>query len=114
MNKHIYAERDRPLRLDLQGAFIRRTDLSDANLQEANLAEADLSGASLRGADMRNARLAGTILKGADLRGVKNLTVEQLSDAIVDKHTLLPDYISPAQLKSKQRRGGAARRAQPM
>jgi uncharacterized protein YjbI with pentapeptide repeats len=111
MNKQIQAEPKRPLRLDLQGAFIRRTDLSDANLEGANLTEADLSGAVLRGANMRNAKLVGTVLKGADLRGVKNLTIEQLSAAIVDEHTLLPDYIARAQLKPKRRRSGAMQRS---
>lgn len=76
--------------LDLHGAFLRRTDLTDATLVRANLSGADLTNASLRGADLRDALLTGTILKGADLRGVKNLTAAQLGEAIIDERTLLP------------------------
>lgn len=82
-----------PLTLDLSGAFARRTDFSGANLQRANLSGADLTKAILRGANLKDANLRGTILRGADLRDVKNLTKGQLSEAIVDAETLLPDYL---------------------
>lgn len=82
-----------PYRVDLHGAFIRRTDLSGASLVGANFAGADAKGASFRGADFKDAILDGAVLKGADLRDVKNLTVEQLSRAVIDDTTTLPDYI---------------------
>lgn len=79
--------------LDLHGAFIRRTDLSGANLTRANLSGADCTGASFRGADFRGANLKGTILRGADLTGAKNLTWEQLAEAVIDETTVLPSYL---------------------
>jgi uncharacterized protein YjbI with pentapeptide repeats len=86
-------------KLDLHGAFVRRTNLSNANLKRANLSGADASGAIFRGADFEHARLAGTVLKGADLTGAKNLTEEQLVSAIIDEHTVLPNYIDRSKLR---------------
>lgn len=86
--------------LDISGAFVRRTDLSGASLRGANLAGADASNASFRNADFEGAVLDGTILKGADLSGAKNLTVQQLSRAIVDRQTILPAYIDHDLLRS--------------
>lgn len=84
--------------LNVHGAFIRRTNLSNANLQGADLSQADASGASFKHADFKGARLAGTILRGADLTGAVNLTEEQLASAIIDEHTVLPTYIDQAKL----------------
>ncbi len=85
--------------LDLSGAFVRRTNLSGASLRGANLAGADATNASFRKADFEGAVLDGTILKGADLTGAKNLTVQQLSRAIVDRLTILPAYIDQDALR---------------
>ncbi|HEX3882557.1 MAG TPA: pentapeptide repeat-containing protein [Stellaceae bacterium] len=82
--------------LDLSGARIRRTDLSHANLTGANLSHADLTGANLQGANLADAILTGTILCGADLSNVKNLTKEQLADALVDETTILPTGVRAA------------------
>ena len=90
--------RIRERKLDIHGAFVRRTDLSGASLRGANMAGADASNAILRNADFEGALLQGTILRGADLTGAKNLTVEQLSAAIIDDHTILPNYIDRAKL----------------
>jgi len=79
--------------LDIRGAFVRRTDLSGTSLRRANLAGADASNAVFRDADFEGALLTGTILRGADLTGAKNLTIEQLSEAIIDDRTVLPAYI---------------------
>jgi uncharacterized protein YjbI with pentapeptide repeats len=68
------------------------------------MAGADASNAIFRDVDFEGAALGGTILRGADLTGAKNLTVEQLSGAIIDDLTVLPDYINRAKL-----RGTAAR-----
>lgn len=86
--------------LNISGAFVRRTDLSGASLRGANLAGADATNAIFRNADFEGARLDGTILKGADLSGAKNLTIEQLSRAIVDTRTILPTYIDRETLRS--------------
>ena len=87
-------------KLDVRGAFIRRTDLSGTSLREANMADADASNAIFRGADFADAVLQGTILRGADLTDAKNLTVEQLSGAVIDDHTILPNYIDRAELRA--------------
>jgi uncharacterized protein YjbI with pentapeptide repeats len=85
---------DAPFKLDLHGAFLRRTDLSRANLTRANLARADFTNAIFRDADFKDAVLDGTVLKGADLTGAKNLTVSQLRTAILDEATVLPAGLS--------------------
>lgn len=90
--------------VDIHGAFIRRTDLSHANLERANLAGADAANANFRGANFKDAILTGTVLKGADLREAKHLTAEQLAAAVIDETTLLPDYLSHAEL-SRHREG---------
>jgi uncharacterized protein YjbI with pentapeptide repeats len=92
------ASRPREFVIDLHGAFLRRTDLSSASLKRANLRGADFSHAIFRGADFEDAALDGTILKGADLTGVRNLTRAQLSRAVLDESTKLPDGISLADI----------------
>jgi uncharacterized protein YjbI with pentapeptide repeats len=78
-----------PFRIDLSGAFIRRTDLSGANLSRA-----DCKNAIFRGANFRDAKLDGTILKGADLSGARNLTRAQIASAVIDEFTILPADIA--------------------
>ncbi len=85
--------------LDIHGAFVRRTDLSGASLRGANMSGADATNAVFRGADFKDALLRGTVLRGADLTGAKNLTIEQLSAAIIDDETILPNYIDRARLR---------------
>lgn len=80
--------------LNLSGARIRRTSLRRANLTDANLEAADCSYVDFSGANMLRTRLKGTILVGADLTDVRNLTREQLNEAIFDRTTKLPDYLS--------------------
>jgi uncharacterized protein YjbI with pentapeptide repeats len=84
--------------LDLHGAFVRRTDLSGASLRGANMTKADATNAVFRGADFEGALLDGAILRGADLTGARNLTLEQLSSAIIDDQTALPTYIDREKL----------------
>lgn len=87
-------------KFDVQGAFLRRTNLSNANLEGANLQGADFSNALLRGANLKDASLEGTILKGADLSGARNVTLSQLRRAILDESTLLPEGISREELSA--------------
>ena len=61
----------RKFKLDVRGAFLRRTDLSGASLRGANLTDADFTNAILRGADLQDAILEGTVLRGADLTGAR-------------------------------------------
>ncbi|MFO1101933.1 MAG: pentapeptide repeat-containing protein [Methylocystis sp.] len=77
-------------KIDLSGAFIRRTDLSNANLKGANLSGADCANVNFRGANLQDAILDGTNLKGADLTGARNLRRSQLERAIIDDRTILP------------------------
>lgn len=79
--------------LEIHGTFLRRIDLSSANLARANLAGVDATEANFRGANFRDANLEGAILRGADLREAKNLTRERLSEAIIDDATKLPDHL---------------------
>ncbi len=79
--------------VNLAGAGIGGVRLDRANLEDANLENANLTNASLVGANLKNTRLKGTVLKGADLTDVLNLTEEQIEQAIVDEHTILPDYL---------------------
>lgn len=81
-------------RLDVHGAYLRRTDLSNANLEGANLSGANFTDAILRGANFKNAILKGTILRGADLTDAKNLTRAQIETAIVDGRTQLPALVA--------------------
>ena len=85
--------------LDLHGAFVRRTDLSGASLRGANMRKVDATNANFRGADFEGALLDGAILRGADLTGAKNLTLEQLSSAVIDSGTILPSYIDRKKLR---------------
>jgi len=89
--------------LALRGAFIRRTTLDRAQLVGADLSRADMTGASARDADFKDAKLVKTILRGTDLTGAKNLTVAQLSEAVIDETTKLPDYIDRRAVKQAQR-----------
>ena len=97
MNQMIKRRKKTP-RVNLPGAFFARTDLSYTNLEAANLSKANATGVTFRGSNMKNTKLDGTILIGADLTNVKNLTLEQLRQAIVDETTILPDYIDGSQL----------------
>lgn len=89
--------------LRLVGAFIRRTNLDRASLRGADLSRADLTGATARDADFKGAVLEKTILKGVDMTGAKNLSVEQLAEAVIDENTRLPEYIDRAVLKQRMR-----------
>ena len=94
--------------VDIHGAFVRRTDLSGAQIlrARANLDALDCRcrrNANFRGANFRDANLEGTILRGADLREAKNLTREQLATAIIDETTLLPDYLQREEFLSVRR-----------
>ncbi len=81
-------------KLDVHGAYLRRTDLSNSNLEGANLSGANLTDAILRGANLKDAFLKGTILRGADLTDAKNLTRGQLETAIIDDRTKLPALVA--------------------
>lgn len=88
------SDRRGPSPIDLGGAFIRRTDFSNANLEAANLSGADCTNVNFRGANLLGAILDGTILKGADLTDVGNLTQSPIERAIIDERTILPSALA--------------------
>lgn len=71
---------------DLSKAIIVLSDFSWAILDRANLSET-----SFNNVDFNKTSLFSTNLSGADLKSVENLTFEQLSKAIIDKNTSLPE-----------------------
>ncbi|WP_427162948.1 pentapeptide repeat-containing protein [Aliinostoc sp. HNIBRCY26] len=77
----------------LTEADLSKANLMGANLQKANLYEANLSQASLVGANLAETDFFDVNLAGAILTGVKNLVSQQLSLAIGDRTTKLPDHI---------------------
>jgi uncharacterized protein YjbI with pentapeptide repeats len=88
---------------DLSGAFLERADLSEAHLEKANLSRAHLENVLLYGAYLKRAKLKmahlesayleGAHLEGTDLLRATGLTRNQLSVAILDDKTRLPDYL---------------------
>lgn len=108
--------------VDLQKANLKNASLEGANLMQANLQEADLTGADLQGANLSGADLHKTKLlaanltganlsgvdlrsvdlRGADLREVKNITMKQLAQAIVDGRTRLPEGMTFKQIKQRK------------
>ncbi len=79
---------------DLFRAWLAGADLSGADLSAANLTEADLRGAILTGANFQVADLNNTVLIGADLRGVRNLSLEQIQNALYDDTTHFDDALA--------------------
>ncbi len=79
---------------DLFRAWLAGADLSGADLSAANLTEADLRGAKLTGANFQVADLNNTVLIGADLREVRNLSLEQVQNAIYDDTTRFDDTLA--------------------
>lgn len=75
---------------DISNSVLRRADLRDASLNGANLSksildsadlqQADLSGADLRETDLTGADLGAVIFLCSNLNGVRDLTVNQLSE----------------------------------
>ena len=83
---------------NLTDASLREADLSGANLMGANLErailyEANLCSANLMGANLYGANLYEVKLEGAILEGVKNLEPCQITGALGDRTTRLPDNV---------------------
>lgn len=81
----------------LQKAVLIRTRLQDADLSSAHLQGAYLGGANLQGATLNRADLQGADLiaypTGEPLAPARGLTASQLSDAVIDDHTRLPEEL---------------------
>ena len=102
--KNASMQRANLVQVNLQGANLTGASLQDANLSGADLQKAKLSSANLSGANLSGADLRGVDLRGADLRGVKNITMMQLAQTIVDRRTRLPEGITFKQIE--QHRNG--------
>ncbi len=87
----------------LFNTHLRKAQLTEANLEKADLMEANLERANLRGAHLEGAHLVlNDPLKG-NVEGVflmrtfqlitKNLTQEQIDEAIGDRNTKLPPHL---------------------
>ncbi len=81
---------------NLRGADLTGAQLEGASLTVSDLASADLRGADLRGASLFSARLESALLADADLRGANlrcasGLSDTQLSAALTDESTVLPN-----------------------
>jgi hypothetical protein len=79
---------------DLVGADLRRADLTGASLRGALLVGAQLQGVDLTGADLTGADLRGAMLHGADLGGALFVHSWQVTSAIGDRSTRLPDAMA--------------------
>ncbi|MCZ2805328.1 pentapeptide repeat-containing protein [Modestobacter sp. VKM Ac-2983] len=79
---------------DLMGAALRGADLHGASLRGAYLIGADLRGADLRHTDLLGADLRAADLRGADLTGAIFLTQPQLTAAVGDAGTTLPESMT--------------------
>lgn len=77
---------------DLRGAQLRGAMLRNADLREAQLGGADLEDADLEGADLSGADLKGTKLQCTAMGKAKNVTVEQVSIALL-YGTELPSHV---------------------
>lgn len=75
----------------LDKAKLRRARLVGANLECAPLASRQDECTRLQGTDLVDADLTGARLQGVDLQGAVGLTCEQLSGAVTDVGTTLPD-----------------------
>lgn len=81
------------LAANLSEALLQGTNLTDANLLRANLSGATMFGATLNGADLLSANLTGALLPDVDLSRAENLTTEQVTDALTNAGTTLPEGI---------------------
>ncbi|AFY32441.1 pentapeptide repeat-containing protein [Calothrix sp. PCC 7507] len=75
----------------LTEADLYQATLIGANLSRAILYEANLHGANLMGANLSGTNLCDVKLEGAILTGVKNLESQQITTALGDRTTRLPD-----------------------
>jgi uncharacterized protein YjbI with pentapeptide repeats len=75
----------------LTEADLYKANLMGANLQRTTLYQANLSQANLVGANLANANFCDVKLAGAILTGVKNLKPQQISMAVGDRTTRLPN-----------------------
>jgi len=76
---------------DLASAHMLRCVLREADFREANLSGVKLGATSFARARFGGAKMFAADLRAADLRGARELTQEQLSQALTDSSTTLPN-----------------------
>ncbi len=81
------------LAADLENALLPGTNLAGANLQNTNLSGAAMFGATLDGTNLLNANLSNAVLTDVNLSDAENLTAEQVTAALTNAGTKLPDGI---------------------
>ena len=79
---------------DLYGAVLKGTNLSEANLQKAKLKNAIIGFSGKKATNLRGANLEGTDLRGTDLTWAWGLTAGQISKALTDETTKLPESLT--------------------
>ena len=84
-------EQARFLRTELAHCSFRGAHLASCDFRDARLRGSDFSDAVLDGARFGNAQLSMADFRGASLRGVREITAEQLSRALTDHQTVLPN-----------------------
>lgn len=78
----------------LQSSSMKNCDLSSAGMLESNLQYANLENAVLEGTQFNEDTLFNqTNLKGAKLKSATGLSASQVSEALTDKQTQLPEYL---------------------
>ena len=77
----------------LRGSDLCGANLLATNFQRAILDEANLCGANLMAANLQGANLCDVKLEGAILTGVKNLDYQQITMALGDRTTRLPENV---------------------
>ena len=78
----------------MSDAQLINVEFNGANLSNANLSNADLERSSLNNTDLNNAYLYRSKLYMSNLTGVKGLTEEQLSRALLCRTELPEEYKS--------------------
>jgi hypothetical protein len=79
---------------DLQAADLTRANLVHARLNRANLKNAILKDAVLDHADFADANLGKAVVTGANFTHARNLTQNQIDEAIGDASTTLPGHLA--------------------
>ncbi|PIQ95509.1 MAG: hypothetical protein COV67_14490 [Nitrospinae bacterium CG11_big_fil_rev_8_21_14_0_20_56_8] len=78
---------------DFHAASLTNSQFVRAYLINVNFIGANLRNSDLRGADLMGAKLTAANLKGANLKFAENLTHIQVQEAILDRSTLIPEYL---------------------
>ncbi|MEU6401218.1 pentapeptide repeat-containing protein [Streptomyces sp. NPDC046985] len=78
----------------MKGSILNTADMCFAWLIEARCDQAAMFRVDLRGAFLKKSTFVETSLDGADLRETSGLTAQQLAPAFIDVETRLPDHLA--------------------